>query len=192
MPNFKLEITGFNPVFSEKNMYRKINSSSRNFNCSAVRFGRGFTLVEAMLAAFVATVIAIGSLSYQYFSIKHSRVSQAQVMATHLAQVLLEDWKSTNAESTYDPTTLGLGFLTTPLGENSQYYITVDGQAFYLKLTNSVAPVAAPLNNPDSVANVTLRRINVTIQWRPDFTRGAISIDDPTISLTTYVRCDGT
>ena len=151
---------------------------------------RGFTLVEAMLASAIVGVIAIGTLCYQYLSIRHSRASQAQVMATHLAQLILEDWKSTGAAANtpYDPTTLGLGFLKPQATEGGQYLMTVDNQTFYLWLTNSLAPVNP---NPDPVANVTLRKINVTVQWRPDFARGALSVDDPTISLTTYVRCDG-
>jgi prepilin-type N-terminal cleavage/methylation domain-containing protein len=150
---------------------------------------KGFTLVEAMLASAIVCVIAIGSLCYQYLSIRHTRASQAQVMATHLAQLLLEDWKSTNADTTYDPTTLGLGFLTPQAGDGGQYIITVDNQTFYLWKTVSNAPVTP---NPDTVANVTLRKINITVQWRSDFGRGGLSADDPMISLTTYVRCDGT
>jgi hypothetical protein len=147
----------------------------------------GFTIVEAMVAASITVIIAIGSLSYQYYSIRHSRASQAQVMATRIGQLLLEDWKSTNADDTYDPTTpdLGLGFFSPEPVEDGHYLITLDNQTFFLLLNrNDVAY--------DSVANVTLRQINVTVRWRTDYARGPVTGDDPFISLTTYVRCDGT
>jgi Tfp pilus assembly protein PilV len=158
---------------------------SSNGLVPAKRSEAGFTIVEAMVAASVTVVIAIGSLSYQYYSIKHSRASQSQVMATRIGQLLLEDWKSTNADDTYDPTSLGLGFLSPEPGEDGQYLITFDNQTFFLQLNhNDVAY--------DSVANVTLRQINVTVRWRTDYARGPVTGDDPFISLTTYVRCDGT
>jgi Tfp pilus assembly protein PilV len=144
----------------------------------------GFTLVEAMVAASVTVIVALGTLGYQYYSVKHSRASQAQIMATRIGQLLLEDWKSTSADDAYDPTTLGLGFLSPEPGEGGQYLITLENQTFYVQLIRSDVAY-------DPVANVTLRQVNVTVQWRTDYSRGPITVDDPAISLTTYVRCDG-
>ncbi|MBN2020488.1 MAG: hypothetical protein JW749_09710 [Sedimentisphaerales bacterium] len=144
---------------------------------------RGFTIVEAMVAASVTVVIAIGSLSYQYYSIKNSRISQAQITATRIGQLLIEDWKSSNADSAYDPSTLGLGFYAITTGEYGQYYITLENQTFYAMLIGGDVQY-------DPVPNITLRQINVRIRWRKDYTRGPITADDPEVSLNTYVRCD--
>ena len=143
----------------------------------------GFSIVEAMAAASIVVIIAVGSLGYQYYSVRHSRTSQAQIMATRIAQLLIEDWKSTNADDTYNPTTLGLGFLSTSPGDYGQYLITLHNQTFYSQL--NAIDIAE-----DTVAGIKLRQINVTIRWRRDFCHGAINASDPTISLTTYVRCD--
>ena len=148
---------------------------------------KGFTLVEVMLAASITVILAMGALGYQYCSVAHSRSSEAEITATHIAQLLVEDWKSTNGDTAYDPTGLGLGFLATAPGDFGQYLITVDTKTFYAQLTQQLVPIA---NNPDTVAGVTLNQLTVTVRWRTDCSRGATTIDDPTLSLITYIRCD--
>ena len=140
-----------------------------------------------MVSVAIIVVVALGTLNFQYHGAKHSRISEAQVTATNLGQLLLEDWKSTAGDDAYDPTTLGLGFQT-PIYVNPGYYIiTLDNQTFYMLLNKQIAPVA---NNPDNVAGVELDQLRVSIRWRPDFTPGALTVDDPVITLTTYVRKD--
>jgi hypothetical protein len=145
-----------------------------------------------MVAVAVTVVVAMGTLCYQYQGVRQSRISQAEVAATRIGQMLLEDWKSTGGDSTYDPTELGLGFTTPPLGCYGTCMITLDNQTFYIQLTQQLAnQLAAGTTNPDPVANVTLNQLNVTVRWRNDFTWGVISGNDPSVSLTTYVRRDG-
>jgi prepilin-type N-terminal cleavage/methylation domain-containing protein len=147
----------------------------------------GFTLVEVMLAAAITTIVALGTLGYQYYGVKHDRMAQAQLIATRLGQLVLEDWKSTGGDPDYDPTTIGLGFTTVESGETGNCYITLDSQTFYIQLVQSNPP--APYQ--DTVAGVTLSQIRVITKWRRDFTRGAIIASDASIILTTYVRRDG-
>ena len=144
----------------------------------------GFTLPEVMVAVLITIVLALGTLGYQYQGVKHSRYSQAQITATRIGQILLEDWKSTGGDSNYDPEELGLGFTTPDSGEFGSCVITIDNQSFFMLLEHSDV-------DQDTVAGVTLRRITVTSKWRRDFTRAAVSSTDPSISLTTYVRRDG-
>jgi hypothetical protein len=140
-----------------------------------------------MVSVAIIVIVALGTLCYQYYSVKHSRISQAQVTATRIGQLLLEDWKSTGGALDYDPTSLGLGFTTPSPGELGDYLITLDRQTFFMQLVQQLAPIA---NNPDPVAGVTINQISVTVTWRKDYARGAVSGDDPTITLTTYVRRD--
>jgi prepilin-type N-terminal cleavage/methylation domain-containing protein len=144
---------------------------------------RGFTLPEVMVAVAITIVTALGTLCYQYQGVKHSRIAQAQIIATRLGQLLLEDWKSTGGCPAYDPTILNLGFVTTTCPESDGYRITLDNQSFYMQLTQSDI-------DQDTVGGVKLRQIRTTIKWRKDYTRGAVVADDPEIVLTTYVRCD--
>jgi len=147
----------------------------------------GFTLVEVMVAVSITIIVALGTLSFQYHGVKHSRATEAQITATRIGQLLLEDWKSTGGDPDYDPGVLGLGFIMPTAPETGTCKIMLDNQAFYIVLNRSDAP--AP--NYDSVAGIWLSQIRVTVKWRKDYSRGVTTADDPEILLTTYVRRDG-
>jgi prepilin-type N-terminal cleavage/methylation domain-containing protein len=143
----------------------------------------GFSLIEVMLAVSLTSIIALGTIGYQYLAINHGRTTDAQFMASRIAQLLLEDWKSASGDADYDPTSLQLGFEAPKAGEDSSYVITLGNIAFFVYLQNEDVD-----NDADS--GVTLRKIAVTIKWRNDFTRGAIRASDPMLTFTTYVRRD--
>ena len=149
----------------------------------------GFTIVEVMVAVAIIAIVALGTLSFQYYSVRDSRSSEAQVTATRLGQLLLEDWKSTGGDSDYDATSLGLGFVASTPPATGSYIITLDNQTFYIQMAQQLAPVSSG-SNPDPVAGVTLQELSVTVSWRKDFGNGTISNSDPTLNLTTFVRRD--
>ena len=72
----------------------------------------GFTIVEVMVSVAIIIIVALGTLSFQYYCVKNSRSSEAQATATRLGQLLLEDWKSTGGDPDYDPNSLNLGLPT--------------------------------------------------------------------------------
>ncbi len=144
---------------------------------------RGFTLVEVMVSVALTTVIALGTLCYQYHGVKHSRVAQAQVAATRAGQLVLEDWKSTGGDADYDPTSLGVGFVAPSSEEPVNCVIKLDNQNFYVQLVQNDI-------DQDTVAGVTLRQLRVLVKWRKDYERGELNDSDPTVVLTTYVRRD--
>jgi Tfp pilus assembly protein PilV len=139
----------------------------------------GFTIPEVAISAAIIVVVALGTLGYQYLGVEHSRIAQAEITATRIGQLLLEDWKSTGGDAYYDPNQLGLGFDL----ELGGCRITLDNQTFHMQLTQS--DVAT-----DPVAGVTLRQIRVTTKWRNDYAEGITTDSDPKIVLTTYVRRD--
>lgn len=147
---------------------------------------RGFSLEEVMLSMAIIIIVALGTLSFQYQGVKHSRAAEAQIAASRIGQLLLEDWKSTGGASTYDPNTLGLGF--TPVTPGN-YTITLDYQLFHIQMAQQLATVTSGAN-PDTVAGVTLQQLSITVSWREDFGTGAVSSSDSTLTFTTYVRCD--
>jgi Tfp pilus assembly protein PilV len=149
----------------------------------------GFSLIEVVLSIAMIIVVALGTLSFQYHGIKHSRSSEAQIAATRLGQLILEDWKSTGGDSDYDPAALGLGFTASTTPETEGYKITLDYQTFYLTKSQELATVSSG-SNPDSVAGVTLNQLSVTVSWRKDFGQGSISSSDHTLTFTTFVRRD--
>jgi prepilin-type N-terminal cleavage/methylation domain-containing protein len=152
---------------------------------------RGFTIIEVMIAVAIIIIIALGTMSFQYQGIRHSRLAEAQLSAARLGQLLLEDWKSTGGAADYNPSALGLGFQTTVYPENGGYKITIDNQTFYVQLVTPPPP--APVSsgsNPDPVAGVALNQLRLIVSWRKDFGSGAIRASDPTLTFTTFVRVD--
>lgn len=173
------------------------------------KFAAAVTLVEVMVAMAVLAIAALGALGYQYHAALQARIAHAQTTSTRIAQLLLEDWKSTGGSENYDPTTLGLGFFSDVihLGQGTAlpdgvYSITVDN-----------VPMLILLNwkdvDYDSDAEVTLRQITVTSVWRRDLEKdvnwGTITAEEvanehassgygdalrPLAALTTYVRLD--
>jgi len=142
-----------------------------------------------MVSVAIIVIVALGTLSFQYYSVKHNRSSEAQVAAARLGQLLLEDWKSTGGDSDYDPNTLGLGFAPTTSPETAGYKITLDYQTFYIQMAQELAPVSSG-SNPDTVAGITLQQLSVTVSWRKDYGSGAVGSSDPTLTFTTFVRRD--
>lgn len=144
-----------------------------------------FTLVEALVAMVILAVTALGALAYQYHAASHSKLAQSQMTAIRVAQMLLEDWKSTGGDINYDPAALGLGFSVS--GEiDSDYVVTVDDLQMWIKLDKGGGPVAF-----DNIAEVELWQLVVSIKWKRDYSNSVPDADDPSITLTTYVRVDG-
>ena len=151
-----------------------------------------------MVAMAILTIAALGALSYQYHAAGHARIARAQSAATHVAQLLLEDWKSTGGSEKYDPSILALGFsspqpipakwtsvkalkaliLAEPLN-SAVYAITIDDLPMLVMLRwQDVAY--------DNTAGVKLRQLGVTVKF------GVVNQLEniPPVALTTYVRLD--
>jgi hypothetical protein len=147
----------------------------------------------------ILAIAAVGALGYQYHATRQARVAHAQITATRIGQLLLEDWKSTGGSDQYDPTTLGYGFesiLLSPffgqaeareLGStlhNEAYAITVDGLPMQVALKWKDV-------GTDAVAQVTLRQLGVVVRFdEPVGKSGSLAAYNPAIVLTTYVRLD--
>jgi hypothetical protein len=74
------------------------------------KFAHAATLIEAAVAMAVLTLAMLGAMSYEFHANKDSQIAHAQTAATRIAQLLLEDWKSTGGSDEYNPTFLDLGF----------------------------------------------------------------------------------
>jgi type II secretory pathway pseudopilin PulG len=149
---------------------------------------RGLTLIEAVLAIAMIAIVALGTLTYQYYGARHIRISQVDLIATRIGQLLLEDWKSVGGISAgsgignYNPTSLGLDF--TP--EGSGYLLNIDDVTLHITLASDQIYGDGDFAGKNYAG--ILRKISTTIRWRNDFGSGAISADSPSLVLTTYVR----
>ncbi|HSV27165.1 MAG TPA: hypothetical protein VLH60_04660 [Sedimentisphaerales bacterium] len=135
-------------------------------------------MIETAIALAVISVATAGSLAYQYHAARHIRIAHAELAATRIGQLLVEDWKSRGGESNYDPVALNIGFSAVPMADH--YIITVDRVRFHVWLVNV-----------DETMHFggTLRRITVTIRWRGNFDAALPDpLTDPLLVFTTYVR----
>jgi Tfp pilus assembly protein PilV len=165
------------------------------------RFALAVTLTEVMAATAILVISTTGALSYQYFSAKDAKKARTQVIATRVAQLLLEDWKSTGGSKEYSPQTLGLGFssdlevpshfsqgagvgLGSPL-HDAVHEITVDDVTFMVMLTWADV-------EEDDVSGVILRQLDVTVTadeaWQGQSEKKLEELNP--VILTTYVRVD--
>ncbi len=167
------------------------------------KFAAGVSLIDAMAAMLLLSVVAVGAMGYQYYAAIHAKIARAQIVATRTAQLLLEDWKSTGGSPNYDPSELKLGFkgpLQVPahwsegipggLGQplnSCVYSIEVDDLPMFVML--NWLDVA---EDPD--AEIKLRQISVTVRFvsSEEMTGGVESrlANLEPIILTTYVRSD--
>lgn len=162
--------------------------------CAAV------ALAEVVAATAILAIGAVGALGYQYYAVNQARVAHAQITATRIGQLMLEDWKSTGGSDEYDPTTLGFGFesITVPqylsqrigrdLGaclHNRAYAITVDDVSLTMVLRWQDVET-------DMAAQMTLRQLSTIVKfYEPADSSGSLALYDTAIILTTYVRIDG-
>jgi type II secretory pathway pseudopilin PulG len=139
------------------------------------------TLLELIVATVILAIASLGALSYQYHAVKRAQNARAEIAAAQLAQLLLDDWKSTGGNEFYDPTELNLGL--EQIGTDPVYRLVFNGfpmraQLWYTDL------------DTDEEAGVTLREIRVAIRWRRDYKNLEPAASDPIFTSSTYVRRD--
>jgi len=167
------------------------------------RAAAGDTLVETMVTAAVVAIAALGGLSYQYLSAKHTKIAVSQMTATRTARLLLEDWKSTGGSEEYRPSNLGLGFVDASAVANSlaipaELNSTVSDGAYSTE-TDGLPMVIALRHEDvafDQSADVKLRQLTVHVAFGEvvggNLTTSAGWLETiPPITLTTFVRTDG-
>jgi hypothetical protein len=157
----------------------RISKSSR---CAAK--ARAMTLVEVMVAVAFVIVAALGTLCYEYLCVDHVRIARAELIATRLGQLLIEDWKSTGGASDYNPEDLNMGF-DLPDGLMTNCLTVVDGLPLHISMTSSDVD-----GGVDTFSGTKLSELNVVVSWKKNFGNGAIEDNDPRVALATYVRTD--
>jgi hypothetical protein len=164
---------------------------------SRVRSNSGLILVEAIVAAVILVVAALGGLRCQYYAAWNGRIAHAEVVATQVAQLLLEDWKSSGGSPEYDPAGLGLGF-TGPLAIPSAFPTTVPlgavlhGGVYGLTLNDTPMRVMLEYVDvaQDDRAKATLRELVVVVRFLGSTSEDTRLAALPPVILPTYVRVD--
>jgi prepilin-type N-terminal cleavage/methylation domain-containing protein len=166
-------------------MYNRLGGQMRNcFKYKHLCNQRyGFTLVEVSLAIAVIVIAALGTLCYEYLCIDHVRIARAQLAATRVGQLLIEDWKSTGGNPDYSPEDLNMGFALPPDADTGQFMTTIDGLRFFITMDSDD-------RDSDDFAGTVLRELDVTVQWKLNFSNSVPTNKDPAVVLSTYVRPD--
>ncbi len=142
---------------------------------------RGVTLLELILAVLILTIVSVGTISYQYFATRLATRADAEITATRTARLVLDNWEKTGGDENFAPTSLDMGFQE--ISGGNQYLITINHLPMTLKLEWQNVGY-------DDVAGVTLRQIQVTVQWRSDYQAQEVRPADPMYVMTTCVRRD--
>ena len=165
-------------------MYIRLKKQRRNYfdNNHLCDRRNGFTITEAAMAVAVIVIAALGTLCYEYLCIDHVRIARAQLAATRVGQLLIEDWKSTGGGD-YSPEDLNMGFVLPPDAEAGEFMTTIDGMRLFITMDSEQ-------RESDDFAGTILRELDVTVQWKHDFSNGTPTDSDPAVVLSTYVRPD--
>jgi len=70
---------------------------------TSIKYKKGLTLIEVMLAVLVLSIAVLGTITYRYYSTLDGRRALIQASAARAAQLLTESWQGTNGSQTYDP-----------------------------------------------------------------------------------------
>ena len=140
----------------------------------------GFTLAEVVLTILIMAIVSLGVIHFQFYAIKSAKLARTKISATRLGSLILENWKTQGGSEQYDPTKLNVGI--NRQGEN-QYSFTVDDVPLYLDL--KVQDI-----DTNHKTEVTLRQLELTIQWQSDYEQELPGRSDPGFTLYTYVRRD--
>ena len=160
---------------------------------------KAFTLIEAMVAASILCIVAVGALQFQYFTARDAKFARAQITATRTGQLLLEDWMSTGGSDDYNPAKLELGFVTldssptelnkySTLGKrlrDTVFSVEIDGRTMITMLVSKDIEY-------DEAAKVTLRQLSVYVSYGVVVNRDSIETAEAfrPVILTTYIRVD--
>lgn len=153
----------------------------RQNRAQAACTGRGFTLIELVIALLVLAVAATGTMAYAVYAQRLASRSQSELTAARLGRLILDNWKKNGGDPTFDLTTLQMGFTKQP--NSSVYKITINQLPMTVELTSTL------LEN-DTQAMVSLRQIEAKIRWRSDRKDDVLRPSDPTYTIATYVRKD--
>ena len=143
----------------------------------------GLSLIEVMLSMLVLSIASLGMMSYHREAGRQTYWARAQLSATRIAQLLLEDWKANGASLAYNPQDLELDFVN--INESSdnrgnilkKYQTTIDNLRLHISMIRPINIIMNPFP------------INVVVQWSKDG-GSEIQPDSPSVVLSTLARGD--
>ena len=149
------------------------------------RHSKGFTLIEATLATVMVVIAIMGAASYRYYATCDARKADAQIGATRLASLLLEGWKATGGQISFDPAVEYSSQLSIKAEPNGPAIPAGFTKLGIYKINSDDVSYYAAMSYKLESANVP-RTLNIDITCLGDYQIGVVSAGDPSVKLTTY------
>ena len=145
----------------------------------------GMTIIESIIAMAVILLVILGTSSFRYNSALAARKADMQISATRLGSVLLETWKGTKGDLSYDP--------LTEFGSDLTISISTSGPAAPNGFSQ-LNKYRVNLNNVDYYVTLSYKNatpteamaLNVCVAWMNDNTTWSDSGQSEDVKLTTY------
>lgn len=146
----------------------------------------GFSMVEAIIAAFIVSLIVLATMNIQYRSALDTRRAEVRSAASCLALLLLEAWRGSAGSDTFDPVAAFDSELTMRPDngpEPPSGFTRLDSCRVELEDVNYFITLAYADIHTD------LRALNVTVDCSQGGAAGAeLSDADASFPLTVYVK----
>ena len=65
---------------------------------------KGVSLIEAMIAILVLSIVVIGTSGYRYYATLDARKADVYITAARIGHLLCESWRAVKGADAYDPT----------------------------------------------------------------------------------------
>jgi Tfp pilus assembly protein PilV len=142
----------------------------------------GLSIIEAMVATAVISVVFLGASAYRYQSMVSANGAEREEVATEVGLLLLESWRGGGGESDYDPVNKFDGAVSIATGEGpaepngftklGSYAVTMDEVDCFTTLSWKTAATG-------------LRELNAQVAWG-NGEEVSFSNANRSVSLTTY------
>jgi len=153
-----------------------------------MKYERGFTLIESMIALMVISIglLAIGSFTISVMSA--DALARERIMATHIAEQVLEEWAQTGALATFGITTPATPVSIADTDTQTATYTPTAVVSVAYTISATANAMIAPL--PDGAGNVADSMLTgtptpiekeVTVSWTHKGKAYSISLSHSTL-----------
>ncbi len=145
---------------------------------------RGFSMVEAIVAMLVMSIIILGTVGVQYRSSLDSQRAEVNANASRIALLLTEAWRGSGGNDTFDPVAEFGSDLTLQMGQGplmpsgfillGKYEVELESINYFVTLSYQDI-------------NSNLRSLNATVTWKQEGVTGtAFANSNKSFSLVVY------
>ncbi len=149
----------------------------------------GFTLLELVIAAVCVGILSVGSLTYQYNTMRDVRRAETAATASRLAKMILEHWKGLAGTADYDPAEVFAEELLITPSQAGPDPAEADGTALTL-----LGHYRVHMNNAFYFVTCSWRPatatepllLNIAVGWRVDYADDVLDSNSNELRFSVY------